>query len=281
MAQYKLGVQAFGKGRYKDAVDYFLAADRIAKSASFAYNAMLAYEQMGDSAQALRWGREYLRRKPDARDADDVKRRDAGFEQALQKKGVQQLTVLSNVEGATATVDDTAVGVTPWTGELPPGNHRLALQKRGYRDGEIHFLLADAHAMDVRLDLAALADTTPPPAATAPSPVLPIVMWSGYGLAGAGLIIATATGGASLAKQRTIASQCVDHRCSADLQPEHDQVIALANASNAFFGLAAAGAVTGTVALVLRLQAAKAEPASARVEPLVGPGFAGVAGAFE
>ncbi len=303
LEKYNQGVEAFAQHRYKDAVDYFLAGDAIARSASFAYNIMLAYEQMGDAALALRWGREYLRRKPGAPDADDVKKRDAAFEQQLQKKGVQQVTIASNVDGATAVVDHTAVGVTPWTSELTPGNHRLALQKRGYADAELHFALADTHAMDVRLEMspavapppvvapAAIAPSAPAAtvAPAAPSPrepgprLLSVVAWSGFGLGAASLVVATATGGASLAKQSAIRSHCPDHACSADLQADHDRVIALANASNAFFVIGGAAIVTGTVALIFdlhRRNAPEAAPASAYVRPLIGLGAVGVEGRF-
>ena len=75
-----------------------------------------------------------MRRKPDSPDRDDIAKRIAGFEKQLEKKGVQQLAVLSDPPGATVVVDDRPLGVTPWTGELSPGSHALALRLRGFED---------------------------------------------------------------------------------------------------------------------------------------------------
>jgi hypothetical protein len=294
--KYDEGVEAFKKRRYKDAVDAFLAADSIAKSGSFAYNIMLSYEQMGDTALSLRWAREYLRRKPGAPDATEIKKRCEGYEAELQKKGVQQVTVMSNVAGATVLIDGKPVGVAPWTGEIAPGNHKLSLQMRDYDDAETQFTMAETHAMDVRLDLthakpAAVVPPPPPTTSTPPGAESPKeaparigpVTWAGYGVGAAALIVGAATGGASLAKQATIRQACPDHACDASLQGDHDRVIALANASNAMFVLAGVGVAVGTVGLVLDLRKPSAAPAAsdgASLRTRIGPGTLGLEGSF-
>jgi tetratricopeptide (TPR) repeat protein len=161
MAKYQQGAKAFAEKRYKDAIDLFLAADSIAKASAFAYNAGLAYEKMGDTANALRWTREYLRRKPDAKDSFAAKQRIRRYELALKKKGVQQVTVLSEPCGATVLVDDDPKGVTPWTGELSPGKHRALVQLRGYQDAQRTFELTASRALDVKLEL--VEGSGPPP----------------------------------------------------------------------------------------------------------------------
>jgi tetratricopeptide (TPR) repeat protein len=164
LAKYEEGSKAFAQKRYKDAVDSFLEADATAQSPAFAYNIGLAYEGMGDDANALRWLREYLRRDPEAGDRDAVKPLIARHESRLAAKGIQQLTVLSEPAGATLLVDGRAVGVTPWTGELVPGPHTLQLQLRRYLDAEQSVELPASHADEVTVVL-----TQAPALGTAPT----------------------------------------------------------------------------------------------------------------
>jgi tetratricopeptide (TPR) repeat protein len=135
-AKYQQGADAYSAGHYKDAVDLFLAADHLASNAPLSFNIARAYERLSDDAGALRWYRDYLRREPSAENAAAVRALIATLAHALQKKGVQQLTVLTSPTGATVTVDDQPLGVTPWTGELPPGNHHVLLSARGYLELE-------------------------------------------------------------------------------------------------------------------------------------------------
>src|SRR6188768_3647190 len=166
--KYQEGAQAYSAGRYKDAVDLFLAADRLAPSAPLSFNIARAYEKLADDAGALRWYRDYLRRNPDAANATTVKPLIAALAESLRKKGVQQLTVLTSPAGATVTVDDHPLGVTPWTGELAPGEHRLLLSLRGYADAEQTVSLAPDQPLDTNVHLEQLTPTAAP--VVAPSP---------------------------------------------------------------------------------------------------------------
>lgn len=151
--KYQQGAEAYSAGRYKDAVDLFLAADQLAPSAPLSFNIARAYEKLSDDAGALRWYRDYLRRNPDAANATTVRPLIAALAENLQKKGVQQVTVLTSPAGATVTVDDQPVGVTPWTGELAPGEHHLLLNLRGYTDVEKSVSLAADQPLDINLRL--------------------------------------------------------------------------------------------------------------------------------
>ena len=156
--KYQEGVDAYSAGHFKDAVDLFLAADRLAPSAPLSFNIARAYEKLGDDAGALRWYRDYLRRNPAAANASVVQGLITGLAHALQNKGVQQLTVLTSPAGATVTVDDQPVGVSPWTGELRPGKHHLLLSQRGYVDAQLDVSLSADEPLDqtVRLEQATL-----------------------------------------------------------------------------------------------------------------------------
>jgi tetratricopeptide (TPR) repeat protein len=151
--KYGEGSKAFEQKRYKDAIDLFLEADALSPSPALAYNTALAYEAMGDAASALRWAREYLRRAPSADDRKQVQTSIEKLEARLREKGIQQVTVLSTPPGATVVVDDRPLGVTPWTGELRPGSHRVALRLAGHQQAERTFELRADRALELTLSL--------------------------------------------------------------------------------------------------------------------------------
>jgi tetratricopeptide (TPR) repeat protein len=175
-SKYQQGAEAYSAGRFKDAVDLFLAADQLSPSAPLSFNIARAYEKLADDAGALRWYRDYLRRNPDATNATTVRPLIAALAESLRKKGVQQLTVLTSPAGATVSVDDQPMGVTPWTGELSPGEHHLLLSLRGYADAERNVSLAADQPLDtsVRLEQQAAPASVPTPVpAPASSPPAP------------------------------------------------------------------------------------------------------------
>jgi tetratricopeptide (TPR) repeat protein len=190
-ARYQEGADAYSAGRYKDAVDLFLEADQLFPSAPLSFNVARAYEHIGDDAGALRWYRDYLRRAPTAENAADVKAIIAALAQTLAKKGVQQLTVLSSPAGATVTIDGTPVGVTPWTGELSPGKHRLLLTYRGYTDERRAVVLSATEPREINLQLeqSTAATTLPESAASVESsgPRLGPLPWLSLGVGAAAL----------------------------------------------------------------------------------------------
>src|SRR6478609_7182099 len=168
-SKYQQGAEAYSAGRFKDAVDLFLAADKLSPSAPLSFNIARAYEKLADDAGALRWYRDYLRRNPDANNAGAVRPLIAELAESLRKKGVQQLTVLSSPAGATVSVDEQPMGVTPWTGELAPGEHRLLLSLRGYADVEQTVTLAADQPLDTNLRLEQQTPTSVQVVAPAPA----------------------------------------------------------------------------------------------------------------
>lgn len=164
---FERGVAAFKDNRFKDAVDAFLDAHREYPSPALSFNAARAYDKLLDAAGALRFYREYLRQTPDATDRANVEKRVSELETKLQQeRGRQQVTILSNVEGATVRIDDQPVGVAPWTGEILPGTHKVKLSIEGYEDTEQSFELFAHRALDVSV-------TMKPKAAEAAAPKQP------------------------------------------------------------------------------------------------------------
>jgi hypothetical protein len=152
-SRYELGALAFRDARYREAVANFLAADALVPSAALSYNIALAYDKLKETARALSFYRDYLRRRADGENSEEVAARIRALELELMKKGVQQLTVLSEPPGATLRIEDEPVGRTPWTGEARPGEHRLTLTRKGHLPATRTVLLPAANAIDVRVRL--------------------------------------------------------------------------------------------------------------------------------
>lgn len=167
--RFREGAQAYAERRYKDAIDLFLEADRVAPNPAFAYNIGLAYEDLGDADNALMWYRKYLRDLPDAPDRKEIETRIRTAENRLRERAVQQVTVLSIPAAATVSIDGERVGVTPWTGQLKPGHHRVDAELRGYQDATEMLELPSDHAIDFTVTL---HPVTPAPT-SAPAPVAP------------------------------------------------------------------------------------------------------------
>jgi len=211
---FEKGVTAYREGRFYDAVDIFLETNRLYPDPKLSFNVGKAFEGMGNPAGALRYYREYLRRLPDAPDAQDVESHVHQLEQSLSQKGLQQLTVLSTPDGATVKLDGQAVGVTPWTGESFAGKHRIILEAAGYERHESVIELDPHRARDFNIELnkAAAEPESDSPAKSSPAQIEPKVstftlatLATGIGLLGTALIAQVASGSNSTGISRTAA----------------------------------------------------------------------------
>jgi len=208
------GVTAYREGRFYDAVDIFLETNRLYPDPKLSFNVGKAFEGMGNQAGALRYYRDYLRRSPDAADARDVETHVHQLEQALSQKGLQQLTVLSDPDGATVKLDGQAVGVTPWTGESFAGKHRIVLEVSGYQRDE-RVIEIDLHrARDFKIELRKAPATAAlgAPAKSAPVRVEPkvstftlVTLTTGIALLGTALVAQVVDNSNSTGISRTAA----------------------------------------------------------------------------
>lgn len=153
-ARYEKGVEAYRAERFDSAIEHFLAADRLVPSPALAFNVARAYEKLDEEARALQYYRLYLQRGPDPSNEAQVRVRVQELETWLAGRGEQQLTVRSNPEGASLSIDGKTVGPTPWTGELKLGRHRAVLAD-GRRTRHLEFDLLPDAAMDIRVSLPA------------------------------------------------------------------------------------------------------------------------------
>jgi tetratricopeptide (TPR) repeat protein len=126
------GASAYSAGRYYEAIEIFTEANRLYPNPQFSFNIAKAYDNLGSPSGALRFYLEYLRRSPEAPDRVSVEARLRELEIEIAKRGVQQLTVLSEPAEAMVYLDGHPVGLTPWTGETWPGKHTVSLRLQQY-----------------------------------------------------------------------------------------------------------------------------------------------------
>jgi tetratricopeptide (TPR) repeat protein len=261
-AKYERGADVYAAGRYKDAVALFLAADKLSPSAPLSFNIGRAEEKLGNTAGALRWYRDYLRRSPNAPNAAEVRTTIAALSSTLAKTGVQQVTVLSNPEGATVQIDSQPAIVAPWTGELSPGRHHLSFSRAGYADAQRDVELSASQPIDVSVQLeqqSALAGTSaggptnastsgalPANDAAARGPRLGPLPWVTLGVGAAAL------GGAlTFELLRRSAENDAKHATQVDYQGQLEREQSRQTTARILGGVGAAFVVTGGVMLLL------------------------------
>ncbi|MBI3206365.1 MAG: PEGA domain-containing protein [Myxococcales bacterium] len=263
---FERGVAAYKESRFKDAVDAFLDAHREYPSPSLSFNAARAYDKLLDTAGALRFYREYLRQTPDATDRKSVETRVSELETKLQQeRGRQQVTVLSNVEGATVRIDDQPVGVAPWTGEILPGTHKVKLSLDGYDDSEQSFELLAHRALDVTLSLERKAATaTEPKPSAGPGEAVRKPDGDTAGSSGGGIswmtwtafgVGAAALGGAAVFEVMRASSEedVKTERTQLARHDAFDQMESQQKTARIFAGVGAVAVVAGGVLLALDL----------------------------
>ena len=271
-ASFARGMEAFEQGHFRAAVEHFKEADRLAPSPRLSFNVALSYERMADTPNALAAYRDYLRRAPEANNVQTTSARVAELELELQKSGVQQLSVLSEPAGANVLIDDLSRGVTPWTGELPPGPHRLRLRARGFVDASQSFELPADHAIDlvhqlepiVLAQFAAAPISAPLVAPLAEEPEVRWWTWTALGSSVAALIGA----GAFELSRRHLEAATRDEPEQVATAGTYDSMLSRRTASRVFLGTGLVLGALGGVSLYYDL----------RREGGAGVGFACAAG---
>lgn len=194
---YERGAQAYAEGRFFAAADLFLETHRVYPTPQLLFNIGRAFDKLGNISGALRYYRDYLRQAPGSSDENEVTTRVRELESELEQRGTQQLTVLTDPEGATVLLDGQPVGLSPFTGNTYPGKHRVTLVLAGHQTMDDVIELDPHRAQDFTYKL------SPPPVTAAeaaeraaqeqpPASVTPltwVVLGSGVALLGAALIV--------------------------------------------------------------------------------------------
>jgi hypothetical protein len=193
---------------------------------------------------------------------------------------VGNVTVKTNVEGATVSIDGREVGTAPVASlEVDPGTFTIRVVAPGKTAVERRVVVAAGKHVDVDGSfVVGQADETKPEPTKAPSSFRPHpLLWAGVAVAGVGLVVGAGTGGASLAETSDIKKSCTGNLCPASTASARKKASALANVSNVSFAVAGVGAVLGAVGLGLGFSSKPtSEPtASVRLGP-TGVSFEGV-----
>lgn len=204
---YSLGAEAFAAQRNADAIRFFRRAAEIVPSDKLTYNIGLAYEEMGDAGRALAEYRTYLARElnTDAERAAEVRARIVQLEGRLAETGVQQLFVSTDPPGATLRIAGRPRGVTPWAGELAPGNHVVDVDLPGYAAQRSVVTVGAARSSELTLTLSPApsgAGGEAPGAWARVSPLAWTFLGVGVGAIGGGIAFELSRAGSSRDAER-------------------------------------------------------------------------------
>jgi len=171
------GVRAFREGRYRDAIRFFSAARRLGGPSSEIWNIARCHQRLDepeDAAQALEG---YLEQT----DLMPSERTEATRELNELRRRPSQVAIDSDPAGASVTVDGKPAGAsTPVGVDVPPGPHRVRVERPGYRVYETDVEARFGRAILVS---AKLVSATNPAASEEPLPTeLPSTMAT-HGLA--------------------------------------------------------------------------------------------------
>lgn len=283
-ARFQAGIAAYEDGRFREAIARFEEADQLAPSALLSFNIAKVYDRMADQPSALASYRDYLRRLPTAENGDMVRKRIQELERGLRTNGVQQLTVLTTPVGASVLIDNVSRGVTPWTGELIPGPHTLALRLAGYREAVSEIELPAEHAIDIDLPLLAApaSEENEPPAWAAldPEPTASVERaapdepastphldgasraprwWTWATFAGSAAALVGA--GSFELMRANLEDQARENQIQIEHLDEFDAMQDRQTVARVFLGVGVAAAIAGGVSLYFDLRNAPAPPA--------------------
>jgi hypothetical protein len=211
-----------------------------------------------------------------------------------------------SLEGLHVTIDGDTLPLVLLDNDRPtdPGSHHLAATQEGLTTAEADVSLAEGQTQAVTLELDPVAAGGPPvppaqtpggPGATTAAPVdrfapgsppPPVVGPSrapalvAYCIGGAGAIVGTAFGIAALAAKSNLDSECSGKICPTSAQADIGGLHTDAIFSTVGWGIAASGALVGTILMLTATPAGSPQTAHAGVRPWLGPGAAGLTGSF-
>jgi hypothetical protein len=209
-------------------------------------------------------------------------------EQMAIEIGARIPTLQINVTGGDSpqvTIDGEAVPVAALAQprKMNPGKH-LILAHSGANEKKEEVNLSERETRTVSLDFGGGGGGSGDVVVNGSSgSALPkVLIFGGFGLAIVGVGVGTVTGLMSISKTNELKDQCPNGLCASDKQGDIDSAKGLGNISTIAFIAGGVGVAAGVVGLVLSGGSKKEEPppAAARVRPVLGPGYGGLAGVF-
>lgn len=154
---FQSGQKLYKQARYAEAIAKFEEAYLVRPHPVIYFNIGKCWEQLGETAKALRAYRDYLRLAPDAKDKETVSDAIANLERRLREKGMQQLMVFADPPTARIAVDGKEIGTSPASIELVAGNHTLIVTAEGHEKVERSFVMQTTRATEMTISLRPLA----------------------------------------------------------------------------------------------------------------------------
>ena len=156
-AHFERGLEFFNESRYDAALAEFTRAYELAPAPPVLYNVARVHEALGNAVQAADAYEQYMSesaRMPASRRAE--------VERALerQRARIAHLTVSTNVEGATVSIDGVDVATAPLAEplRLSAGEHTIGARAAGYDSTRRAVRLAGGDRRTLDLTLAPLVD---------------------------------------------------------------------------------------------------------------------------
>lgn len=276
---FQSGQKLYKQARYAEAIARFEEAYAVRPHPVIFFNIGKCWEQLGETAKAMRAYRDYLRLAPDAKDRDTVSDAIANLERRLKEKGLQQLLVFADPPTARIDVDGKDLGTSPASIELVAGNHKLTVKLEGYETVERSFVMSISRATEMTINLRPATPELktppppPPPLVDAPKkeepkkeekltlapditkPVEPTPakkgrLWTyvagGVAVAAVGAGVGLGVGASGAAGELTNKNASPD-RSRAELDALAGRANGMAMGANVSYGVAAAAAVTAAV----------------------------------
>lgn len=179
----------------------------------------------------------------------------------------------------TLTIDNETVAPGAEPKKLNPGKH-VVMGRAGNVEKREEITLAEREQKTVSLDL------KPPPAPAAPpeppssSGIAKPLVYGGFALAIVGVGVGSVTGLMSISRVNDVKPQCEGGtRCPASTASDIDSAKTLGTISTIAFIAGGVGVGLGVVGLLMN-DKGRTDNTSAKVEPVIGPTWAGVRGAF-
>jgi outer membrane receptor protein involved in Fe transport len=128
--QFQIAAEHYGKGEYREALEHFLASNRLVANKNVVFNIARTYEKLGRFADAHRYFTDALAEETNPQTLATIK---ASIQRIAPNVAV--LKVETNPPGATIYIDRKDLGSrgnAPRALALPPGKYRVIVEIDGY-----------------------------------------------------------------------------------------------------------------------------------------------------
>jgi outer membrane receptor protein involved in Fe transport len=128
--QFQIGAEHYAKGEFREALEHFLASNRLVPNKNVVFNIARTYEKLGRFADAHRYYTDALAEETNAKKIADIKEAIARI-----APSVAVLRVETNPPGATVYIDRKDLGsrgTSPLALAIPPGKYKVIVEIDGY-----------------------------------------------------------------------------------------------------------------------------------------------------